>query len=318
MYPPIEPYDFGHLDVGDGHLVYWETVGSPDGVPAVWLHGGPGSPASQNSRCNFDPLRYRAVIFDQRGCGRSLPLVSGLGADLSTNTTDHLVADIELLRIYLGIDRWIVAGGSWGVTLALIYAERHSEHVLGMVLAAITTGRRREIDWITRDMGRVFPRQWDRFVDMVPVAERSGDLATAYARLLASPNQIVREEAARRWCDWEDTHMSLAPGYEPHLSVRELSWQLVFARLVTHYWSHDCFLAEDEVMVNLHRISHIPAVLIHGLHDVSGPLDTAWELHKAWPASRLAVVDDAGHFGGSMGLELVAALDAMASVTPAC
>jgi proline iminopeptidase len=317
MYPPIEPYDFGHLDVGDGHSVYWETVGSPDGIPVVWLHGGPGSPPSQNSRRNFDPLRYRAVIFDQRGCGRSLPLVSDLEADLSTNTTDHLIGDIELLRIHLGVDRWIVAGGSWGVTLALIYAERHPEHVLAMVLAAVTTGRRREIDWITRDMGRVFPREWDRFVDMVPVAERSGNLAAAYARLLASPDQIVREEATRRWCDWEDTHMSLAPDYEPHLSVRELSWQLVFARLVTHYWAHDCFLDEDEVMANLHRISHIPAVLIHGLHDVSGPLDTAWELHKAWPASRLVVVDDAGHFGGSMGQELVAALDAMTSVASA-
>lgn len=311
VYPPIEPYDFGYLDVGDGHSVYWETVGFPDGIPALWLHGGPGSPPSTDTRRNFDPLRYRAVIFDQRNCGRSRPLATDPGVDLSTNTTDHLIADIEELRNHLGIDRWILAGGSWGVTLALVYAERYPQCVLGMVLTAVTSGRRREIEWITRDMGRVFPREWDRFVEVIPEAERDGDLASAYARLLASPNQRVHEEAARRWCQWEDTHMSLAPDYEPRLSVRELRWQLVFARLVTHYWGNACFLADDEVIANLHRISNIPAVLIHGLHDVSGPLDTAWELHKVWPASQLKVIGDAGHFGGSMGQELVAALDAM-------
>jgi proline iminopeptidase len=149
-------------------------------------------------------------------------------------------------------------------------------------------------------------------VDLLPEAERHGDLAAAYARLLASPDQAVREEAARRWCEWEDTHMSLAPGYEPHLSVRELSWQMVFARLVTHYWGHGSFLADNEVLAGMATIAHIPATLIHGRYDVSGPLDTAWELHKVWPASRLVVVDDAGHFGGSMGEQFTAAIDAMA------
>lgn len=240
MYPSTKPYDSGRLDVGDGHAVYWEVVGSPDGLPAIWLHGGPGAPASPSSRRNFDPARYRAVIFDQRGCGRSRPLASDADADLSTNTTDHLVADMERLRSHLGIGGWVVVGGSWGVTLALVYAQRHPERVLGMVLAAVTSGRWKETQWITRDMGRVFPRQWDRFTELLPGAERGGDLAAAYARLLASPDQAVREEAARRWCEWEDTHMSLAPGYEPHLSVRELSWQMVFARLVTHYWGHGC------------------------------------------------------------------------------
>lgn len=312
MHPFIEPHDSGHLDVGDGHAVYWQVVGSPDGLPAVWLHGSPGAPPSPNSGRNFDPARYRAVIFDQRGCGRSRPLASDIDADLSSNTTTDLVADIERLRSHLGIDRWVVVGGSWGVTLALVYAQRHPERVLGMVLAAVTSGRWRETQWITRDMGRVFPRQWDRFVELLPEAERGGDLAAAYARLLASPDQAVREEAARRWCEWEDTHMSLAPGYEPHLSVRELSWQIVFARLVTHYWGHGCFLADNEVLANMPRIAHIPATLIHGLYDVSGPLDTAWELHKAWPVSRLVVIDDAGHFGGSMGEQFTAAIDAMA------
>ena len=179
MYPSIEPYDSGHLEVGDGHAVYWEVVGSSGGLPAVWLHGGPGAPASPGSRRNFDPARYRAVIFDQRGCGRSRPLASGPGADLSANTTDHLVADMERLRTHLGIDRWVVVGGSWGVTLGLVYAQRHPERVLGMVLAAVTAGRWRETQWITRDMGRVFPREWDRFVELLPAAERGGDLAAA-------------------------------------------------------------------------------------------------------------------------------------------
>jgi proline iminopeptidase len=308
----VEPYDFGHLDVGDGHSVYWEVIGAPAGLPAVWLHGGPGSGATPGSRRSFDLTRFRAVLFDQRGCGRSRPLASDMDADLTTNTTDHLVADIERLRLHLAIDRWVVVGGSWGVTLGLVYAQRHPERVLGMVLGAVTSGRWRETQWITRDMGRVFPRQWDRFVELVPEGERDGDLAAAYARLLASRDQEVREEAARRWCEWEDTHMSLAPGYKPHLSVRELPWQMVFARLVTHYWGHGCFLADNEVLANMPKIAHIPGILIHGLYDVSGPLDTAWEIHKAWPASQLVVVDDAGHFGGSMGAQFNAAIEAMA------
>ncbi len=310
--PPLEPSEFGYLDAGDGHLVYWETVGCSDGLPAVWLHGGPGAPPSPHTRGNVDPSRYRLVIFDQRGCGRSRPLASEPDADLATNTTDHLVADIERLRAHLGIDRWVVIGGSWGVTLGLVYAQRYPERVLGLVLGAVTSGRWRETQWITRDMGRIFPREWDRFVEFVPETERAGDLAAAYARLLANPDQAVREEAARRWCKWEDTHMSLAPGFEPHLSVRELSWQLVFARLVTHYWGHGCFLADNEVQANMEKIAQIPATLVHGAYDVSGPLDTAWELHKAWPASRLVVVDDAGHFGGSMGERFTAAINAMA------
>lgn len=308
----LEPSEFGHLDVGDGHHVYWETIGSPGGLPAVWLHGGPGAPPSPRTRANVDPARYRLVIFDQRGCGRSRPLASGPDADLANNTTDHLIADIERLRVHLGIDRWVVIGGSWGVTLGLVYAQRYAERVLALVLGAVTSGRWIESQWITRDMGRIFPREWDRFVELVPQTERAGDLAAAYARLLANPDQAVREEAARRWCEWEDTHMSLAPGYEPHLSVRELSWQLVFARLVTHYWGHGCFLADHEVQANIGKIAHIPATLVHGAHDISGPLDTAWELHKAWPASQLIVLDDAGHFGGSMGERFTAAINDMA------
>lgn len=240
-YPDIEPYRSGTLDVGDGHLLYWEEVGSPSGIPALYLHGGPGSGCSSGNRRHFDSCAYRAVFFDQRGCGRSRPLASDPEVSLSTNTTDHLVGDIEQLREYLGIEQWVVVGGSWGVTLGLVYAERYPERVMGMVLGAVTTGSKREIAWITRDMGRVFPREWERFTVIIPEAEREGDLSAAYARLLANPDPQIREHAALEWCKWEDTHVSLMPGWEPSPRYEDPKFRLVFARLVTHYWRHHCF-----------------------------------------------------------------------------
>lgn len=190
-YPAVEPYESGMLRVTEGHTLYWETVGNHAGTPAVFLHGGPGSGCRPGARCNFDPSAYRAVMFDQRGCGRSRPLANAPDAELSTNTTPQLVEDIERLREYLGIDRWVVVGGSWGVTLGLVYAQRHPERVIAMVLAAVTSGTQREIDWITRDMGRVFPREWERFVSTVAPAERDGDLSAAYARMLAHPDPEI-------------------------------------------------------------------------------------------------------------------------------
>ncbi len=308
-YPEVEPYESGMLPVGDDHELYWETVGQPDGVPALLLHGGPGQGCTPGMRRSFDPEAYRAVLFDQRGCGRSRPLASDPDADLSTNTTAHLVEDIERLREHLGIDRWVAVGGSWGVTLALVYAQAHPDRVRAIVLAGVTAGTRREVEWITRDMGRVFPREWEQFVAAVPAGERSGDLAAAYARLLASPDPQVRARAASRWCAWEDAHMSLAPGWRPGLADADPGFAMVFARLVTHYWSHGCFLAEDQILGAMDRLAGIPAVLIHGRYDVSSPLETAWWLHRAWPGSRLVVIDDAGHGGGSLGTETIAAID---------
>lgn len=308
-YAPIQPYASGSLDVGDEQRVYWETVGNPDGVPAVYLHGGPGSGASAGSRRIFDPTAYRAVLFDQRGCGRSRPLAEHAGVDLTTNTTAHLLADIEHLRGHLGIDRWVVVGGSWGVTLGLAYAQAHPDRVTAMVLAAVTSGTRRETDWITRDMRRVFPREWDAFAAAVPDAERGGDLSAAYARLLADPDPKVSAGAAEQWCAWEDTHVSLMPGWEPYLSVADPTFRQVFARLVTHYWSNGCFLADGQILANMHRIAAIPAVLIHGRYDVSGPLDTAWDLHRAWPSSRLVVLDTTGHRGPAMSAAMIEALN---------
>lgn len=314
-YPPVGPTASGLLDVGDGYTLYWETVGNPGGLPAVYLHGGPGGGIDPGVRRWFDPDVYRTVLYDQRGCGNSRPLASDPDTDLSTNTTAHLVADLERLRRHLDIDRWLVVGVSWGVTLALVYAQAHPDRVRAMVLGAVTSGTRREIDWITRTIGRIFPRAWEAFVEHVPAPDRHADLAAAYARLLANPDPDVRRAAAQAWCAWEDTHISLIPGWKPSdPAVADPAAELVFARLVTHYWSHQCFLTDGHIAAGMGRLAGIPATLIHGRYDVSGPIETAWTIHRAWPGSRLIVVDDAGHGGGSFNSEVIAALNAFRTV----
>lgn len=308
LHPSTPPSASGNLAVGDGHVLSWETFGSPDGIPAVWLHGGPGAGASRAVGRWFDPTAYRLVVFDQRGCGRSRPLADRPGADLASNTTWHLVADLERLREHLGIERWLVAGGSWGVTLALAYAQQIPERVTALVLCAVTAGRRLETEWITRGMRRVFPEAWEQLVAVLPEQDRSGDLAAAFARQLADPSPEVHERAAAAWCDWEDTHVSLAPGWTPSPRYADPTFRQVFARLVTHYWSNGCFLDERPILEHMAALDGIPGVLVHGRHDVSSPLDTAYDLHRAWPTSRLVVVDD-GHGGEAMTAAAVQALD---------
>ena len=308
-YPPIEPFESGTLAVGDGHTLYWECVGNPNGLPALYLHGGPGGGCRPGARRYFDPARYRAVLFDQRGCGRSRPLADSPSADLATNTTGQQLADIEALRTHLGIDRWVVLGISWGVTLGLVYAQAYPDRVASMVLGAVTSGTRRETDWITRDVGRLFPREWRDFAAGVPAAERAGDLSAAYARLLASPDPAIRDEAARDWCAWEDVHVSMAPGWQPNPRYDDPVFRSVFARLVTHYWSHGHFLADGQILAGMPRLTGIPAILIHGRYDVSGPPEVAWQLHNAWPGSELILLEDAGHGGGSFSGQVTAALD---------
>jgi proline iminopeptidase len=312
LYEEVEPYEHGMLDVGDGNLVYWEACGHPDGKPAVVVHGGPGSGCTPGGRRFFDPSAYRVVLFDQRGCGRSTPHASDPATDLATNTTGHLIADMELLRDRLGIERWLVFGGSWGSTLGLAYAQRHPERVSEIVLVAITSGRRKEIDWITQDVGRIFPAEWARFRDGVPPPDRDGRLVEAYARLLNHPDPAVREQAARDWCDWEDAHVSVHPQRRHSARYDDPVFRMGFARLVTHYWSNDCFLEDGIVLREAGRLAGIPGVLVHGRLDVSGPLDTAWELARAWPDSELIVVDDAGHFDAAMTAPLVDATDRFA------
>jgi proline iminopeptidase len=293
-YPAGPPHESGLLDVGDGHRVHWEERGRPDGKPALVVHGGPGAPSQGMPRL-LDPAAYRIVVLHQRNCGRSTPSAADPATDLSTNTTDALIADMERLRAHLGIERWLLLGGSWGVTLALAYAVSHPDRVSELVLTAVTSGERREVEWITRSMGRIWPEAWARFRDGVPEAERDGNLAAAYARLLASDDPAVRERAARDWCAWEDTHVSLAPGWTPDPRFEDPTFRMVFARLVTHYWANDCFLPDGHLRATVGRLAGIPGVLVAGRQDVSGPPDVAWELHRAWPGSELVIVEDAGH-----------------------
>lgn len=276
----VDPSETGMLDVGDGHQIYWEMCGDPAGRPALFLHGGPGSGASPGQRGLFDPHLYRTLLFDQRGCGRSRPLASEPDADLSTNTTAHLIADIEALRRHHGIESWTVLGISWGTTLGLAYAEAHPARVNAVVLALVGTSSAHEVDWLTRQMGRVFPEEWDRFSRAVPERLRNQRLVDAYAELLFDPDPEVCDHAAREWCRWEDTHVSLTPGYRPDERFEDPEFRLGFARLVTHYWRHAAFLDEDQLLLNASILNGIPGVLIHGRQDVSSPLETAWRLAR--------------------------------------
>jgi proline iminopeptidase len=305
QFPPIEPYDSGMMDVGDGHRVYWECCGNPLGKPALFLHGGPGSGCSPGQRRFFDPKLYRAVLFDQRGCGRSRPLASQPGVDLATNTTAHLIADIESLRTMLAIDRWTILGLSWGTTLGLAYAQAHPQRVSAMVLGFVTTTSRAEVRWITQDIGRIFPEEWDRFAKTVPDHLRHLPLVEAYAIMLDDRDPAVRARAARAWCDWEDAHVSLTPGHTPNPHFQDLEFRIRFARLVTHYWRHAAFLDDEQLIRDAERLNGIPGVLIHGRYDVSGPLETAWKLSKQWTTSQLHILDDAGHGGGHSFVPLV-------------
>lgn len=309
--PPLTvPFDEGDLDVGDGHVVHWEVTGNPDGKPAVVLHGGPGSGLARRRARLFDPQRYLVVQFDQRQSGRSTPHAAEPVVDLSTNTTAHLIADIERLRTHLGIERWLVWGGSWGTVLGLAYAERHPSHVSEMVLASVVGSSLDDVSWVTRTMGRVFPPQWERFRLAVPEAERDGDLTTAYARLLQDPDPAVHEPAARAWCEWEDTHVATVPGYVHDTRYDDARFRLCFARLVTHYWSNGCFLDDGAIERDTHRLAGIPIVMINGQLDISGPLDVPWRLARLLPDAELVVIEGEGHGGAtSMTAALVAAIE---------
>lgn len=314
LYPHTEPYDHGMLDVGDGQRLYWETCGNPAGKPALVLHGGPGSGASAGWRRYFDPAAYRVVLLDQRGCGRSTPHASDPAVDLATNTTDHLLADLERLREHLGIQRWLVLGGSWGSTLGLAYAEAFTERVSELLLFSVVTTTRREVEWVTREMGRVFPQEWERFRDGVPAQDRDGSLVDAYARLLADPDPAIRDRAARSWCAWEDVHVCLRPGHEGDPRYRDPRFRMAFARLVTHYWRHAGWRQEGQLVREASRLAGVPGLLVAGRLDVSGPPDVAWHLARVWPDAELVVVEGAAHGAGHPGTTgaLVGATDRFA------
>jgi proline iminopeptidase len=296
-YPPIEPYDQGLLDVGDGNQIYWETSCNPDGKPVLVVHGGPGSGSGPGNRRYFDPERYRVVLFDQRGCGQSTPHASDPDTDMSVNTTEHLLADMERLREHLGIERWMLYGGSWGSTLILAYAERHPERVSEIVLLGVTMTRRSEIDWLYRGVGRFFPEEWARFRAGAPEGERD-DLVGAYARLMDDPDRAVREKAAADWVAWEDAVISLETAGTPGAySQRQDAARLAFVRICSHYFSHGAWLEDGALLRDAGRLAGIPGVLFHGRLDMGSPVGTAWGLAQAWPDAELVVVDDSGHTG---------------------
>jgi proline iminopeptidase len=314
-FPPIEPYDHGMLDVGDGNLVYWETCGNPEGKPALVVHGGPGSGCGPGSRSYFNPDRYRVVLFDQRGCGRSTPHASDPGTDMSANTTQHLLADMERLRERLRIEQWLLCGGSWGSTLILAYAERHPERVSEIVILGVTMSRRSEIDWLYRGLRRFFPEEWERFRAGVPKAERDGDLPAAYARMMEDPDADVRVKAAADWLAWEDAVISQEPHGTPQAySSRPPAAQLALVRICAHYFSHAAWLDEGALLRDASRLAGIRGVLFHGRLDVGSPLGSAWELARAWPDAQLRVIGDSGHTGSdTMKNEILETLERLES-----
>jgi proline iminopeptidase len=298
LYPPHEPHRTGSLDVGDGHVLYWEESGNPAGKPAVFLHGGPGGGSEERHRRFFDPAAYRIVVYDQRGCGRSTP-----PASLHANTTWHLVADLERLREHLGIDRWLVFGGSWGSTLALAYAQTHPERVTALVLRGIFLVRRWEIAWFYQDgCSHLFPDAWERYLAPIPEDERH-DLVAAYHRRLTHDDPAVRIPAAKAWSQWEARTSYLQASPEAVAHFDDDGAANAFARIECHYFVHDCWLDGDRALLrNVDRIRHLPCVIVQGRYDVVCPMASAWALHRAWPESDLRVVGDAGHSAFEPGL----------------
>ncbi|WP_324780683.1 prolyl aminopeptidase [Thiobacillus sedimenti] len=309
LYPPVSPHASGMLDTGGIHRVYWETSGSPDGIPVLFVHGGPGSGTSPNQRRFFDPARYRIVLFDQRGCGRSTP-----HGELADNTTPHLIADMEALRAALGIGQWLLFGGSWGSTLALAYAEAHPARCLGLVLRGIFLCRRSEIDWFLHGIRAFFPEAQRQLAEFIPEAERS-DLLAAYHRRLLDSDPAVHQPAAWQWATFEASCSTLLPSAELIAAFGTEKTALSLARIETHYFMNDIFLPDNSLLANVGRLRDIPAVIVQGRYDAVCPIVSADELARAWPEARYVVVPDAGHSAFEPGIarELVAACDRFAA-----
>ncbi len=311
LYPEIEPFDSGMLDVGDGHTVYWERVGTRGAKPAVFLHGGPGGGCSPTHRRVFDPEKYDVMLFDQRGCGRSKP-----HAELEANTTWHLVADIERLRTLMGVDKWQVFGGSWGSTLALAYAETHPECVSELILRGIYTLTRAELEWYYQfGVSQMFPEKWERFIAPIPEAER-GDLMGAYRRRLVSDDRALQLEAAKAWSLWEGETITLLP--DPGLTEQHGGddFAIAFARIENHFFVHGGWFEEGQLLRDAHKLTGIPGVIVHGRYDMPCPAHYAWQLHKAWPDAEFHLIEGAGHAFSEPGIldRLIRATDQFAGV----
>ncbi|SCB14910.1 prolyl aminopeptidase [Rhizobium hainanense] len=309
FYPEIEPYASGRLDVGDGHVIYWERVGTPGAKPAVFLHGGPGGGISPSHRRVFDPALYDVTLFDQRGCGRSTP-----HAGLEANTTWHLVADIERLREMAGVEKWLVFGGSWGSTLALAYSETHPERVSELVVRGIYTLTRAELDWYYQfGVSEMFPDKWERFV--APIApEARHEMMAAYHRLLTHPEKAARLEAAKAWSIWEGETITLLP--EPTVSAQfeDAEYAHAFARIENHFFVNAGWLEEGQLLRDAYKLKDIPGVIVHGRYDMPCPARYAWALHKAWPKAEFHLIEGAGHASSEPGIldQLIRATDKFA------
>lgn len=311
LYPPIEPYETGMLDVGDGHTLYWERCGTMGAKPVVFLHGGPGSGTSPNQRRQFDPARYDILLFDQRGCGRSTPFAS-----LENNTTWDLVDDIEKLRTQvMGVDRWMVFGGSWGSTLSLAYAQSHPDRVTELVLRGIFLFRQTEVDWLYKyGASELYPEEWEKFVTFIPVAER-GDLVEAYRKRLTGDDAAVQLEAAKRWSMWEGVTVTLLPDEAMLADFTEDNHAIAIARIENHYMVHKGWLDEGQLLANAGRLKGIPGIIVQGRHDCCTPPAAAWDLKKVWPEVDLQIVPDGGHLFSEPGITdgLVRATDHFAA-----
>ncbi len=290
FYPEIEPFETGFLDVGDGHTIYWERVGTKGAKPAVFLHGGPGGGTSPLQRRLFDPKLYDVLLFDQRGCGKSTP-----HAGLDANTTWHLVADTERLREMMGVDKWLVFGGSWGSTLALAYAETHPSHVSELVLRGVYTLTRAELDWYYQfGVSEMFPDKWERFQAPIPEDERH-DMMGAYRRYLTGTDKKKQLECAIAWSTWEGGTITLLPNpdYEAHFG--EDDYAIAFARIENHFFVHGGWMDEGQLLRDAHKLRDIPGVIVHGRYDMPCPAKYAWQLHKAWPKADFHLIEGAGH-----------------------
>lgn len=291
----IEPFDSGLLDVGDGQQIYFEVSGNPDGKPAVYLHGGPGGASSADQRQVFDPERYLIVLFDQRGCGNSLPHASAPDADLSAITTWHIVADMEALRSHLGIDTWLVCGGSWGSALALAYAQKHPDAVSELVLRGIFTLRKSELDWFYEGgAANVYPDLWEGYVEPVPEDQR-GRLIEAYSRLLNDPDPAVHVPAAKAWSRWESSTITLLQDADLIDHFTEDAFAVAFARIENHFFMNEGWFYDGQLIAEAGKLKDIPGVIIQGRYDMCTPAVTAWDLHRAWPEAEFRMIPDAGH-----------------------
>lgn len=314
QYPPIEPYDSGMLDVGDGHRIYWELSGNPAGKPVVFLHGGPGAGSAPAHRRLFDPERYRILLFDQRNCGRSTPHASRMDVDLHTNTTWTLVSDIERLRVLTGAERWQVFGGSWGSALALAYAQEHPERVTELILRGIFTLRNEEVRWFYQSGASfLFPDLWESYLAPIPEAERE-DLIGAYAERLNSDDLEVRRRAATAWSVWEGSTVTLLPDANVRAVHSDPDFAVAFARIENHFFVHGGYFTPGQLIENAGRLRDIPGVIVQGRYDVCTPAKTAFDLHRSWPEAEFHLVDDAGHAFSEPGIlhRLIEATDRFA------